>query len=78
MDRDLEFIIKHITRLVRIHNLIGYMKTLTYEDVFFIQNKLRKIIKGIEDDLGIRKEDFVEIPRLIYVNFSKKYLMVDE
>lgn len=78
MDSDLEFIIKHITRLVCLHNLIGYMKTLTYEDVFFTQNKLRKIIKGIEDDLGIKKEDFVEIPRLVYVSFSKKYLTVDE
>ena len=75
---DIDFIKKHLARLIALHNLIGYMNTLTYEDVFFKQYRLRKIIKGIEDDLGFTIESLVGIPLIPALGTEKKYLVVDE
>lgn len=75
---DTIFIRKHLARLIALHNLIGYMNTLTYEDVFFMQYRLRKIIKGMEHDLGITAESLVGIPCIVANGNEKKYLCVDE
>ena len=78
MDKETIFILSHVTRLIHLHNLIGYMNTLCYNDVFFMQRRLRKRIESIRDDLGIGKEISVEIPKLVAAGFSKKYLSVEE
>lgn len=78
MDKEIAFIKSHLKRLGYLHNLIGYMNTLTYDDVFFMQRRLRKQIEFIQHDLGIGKEISVEIPVMVDVKFSEKYLRVDE
>lgn len=78
MDKETAFIRSHLTRLICLHNLIGYLRTLTYDDVFFMQCRLRKIIKAIKDDLGIVSGDSIEIPLIPAVMDLKKYLVIDE
>lgn len=78
MDTDLKFVIEHITRLIWLHNLLGRLDTLTYNDVFYTQYRLRKRIKHIEDELGIRKEDFIQIPLVPVSMFDEKYLRIEE
>ena len=78
MDKETAFIRNHLIRLICLHNLVGYVRTLTYDDVFFVQCKLRKIIKGIEDDLGIVSDSFANISPIPATMDSKKYLSVDE
>lgn len=78
MDSDFEFIICIITRLVNLNNIIGAMNTITAEDTYFLQRGLILRLKFIEDELGIRKEDFVAL-RAFYADYSDmKYIRIDE
>ena len=78
MDRDLKYIIRYITRLTHIYNLLGYLNTLTYDNVYFLQSKIRKRLKYIEEDLGIDVQDCTNIPLVSASMTDKKYLKIDE
>lgn len=78
MDSDFKVIISHISRLVYLHNLLGYMNTLRYDDMYFLRSRIRKRVKAIEDELGIDINKYINI----YFNntrpFDLRYLSIDE
>ena len=78
MDRDLVFIVIYLHKLVELHNLLGRMNTLTYNDVYFIQSKIRKMVNHVEKELDIKKERFNVGKFEGIKKFNIDYLRIEE
>lgn len=78
MDRDLIFLRYYVDKIVYLHNLIGKMNTLTYDDVFFKQFMFRRILKHIEEELEIGIDNLTDSKLEEIKMFDKRFLRLGE
>lgn len=78
MDRDLIFLRYYVDKIVYLHNLIGKMSTLTYDDMFYKQNMLRRILKHIEEELEIGIDNLTDSKLEEIKMFDKRFLRLGE
>ena len=78
MSKDNIVIFNYVSNMSKLHNLIGELDTLPYDNVYFLQSKIRKRIKDVEEELGIKVEDITGIRLNIAKGTDIKYLRVEE
>lgn len=78
MDRDLIFLRYYVDKIVYLHNLIGKMNTLTYDDVFFKQFMFRRILKHIEEELETGIDNLTDSKLEEIKMFDRRFLRLGE
>lgn len=78
MDRDIKFIQYYVTKIIQLHNLIGKMKGITYDDMFYKQNMLRRILKHIEEELEIGIGNLTDSKLEEIKMFDRRFLKLGE
>lgn len=72
------FLKYYVDKIIYLHNLIGKMNTLTYNDVFFKQFMFRRILKHIEEELEIGIGNLTNSKLEEIKMFDKRFLRLGE